>query len=300
MTPAGQRLEPLVLLVCVGFLQAVNVNLAKAGQIAGVGPVTLAFWMNAGAGLILLAVAVAARQPPSLATPYLASYLVTGAVSFAFPTALNFAVAGRVGPAYGSIVFALSPLITYLLALTVRLERLSGPRAVGLAVGLAGSAVVVVARLDFSTPGERLWILLAMAIPASVALGNILRTLLWPKGASALALAPGTLLTSALLLLPLTLSQNGLPVPVPGLATAAGLVLSSLIAASALFYGLYFRLQKAAGPVYLSQIGYVGTGFGVAIAVAVFADPVSAGMLLGIALIVAGILLVNSATNAGA
>ena len=295
MIQTRQRLEPVVLLVCVGFLQAVNVNLAKAGQIAGVGPVVLAFWMNAGAGLILLAVAAAVRQPPSLARPYLISYLVTGAISFAFPGALNFAVAGRVGPAYGSIVFALSPLITYLLALTVRLERFSWPRAIGLGVGLAGSAVVVLARLDFSTPDERIWILLALAIPASVALGNILRTLLWPKGASALALAPGTLLTSALLLLPLTLSQDALHAP--GFATAAGLVLSSLIAASALFYGLYFRLQKTAGPVYLSQIGYVGTGFGVAIAVAVFADPVSAGMLLGIGLIVAGVLLVNRATN---
>jgi drug/metabolite transporter (DMT)-like permease len=295
MIRIGPRLEPLVLLVAVGFLQAVNVNLAKAGQIAGVGPVVLAFWMSAGAGLVLLAVAVAAGQRPSLARPYLVSYLVTGAVSFAFPNALNFAVAGKVGPAYGSIVFALSPLITYLLALTVRLERFSSARAVGLAVGLVGSAVVVLARLDFSTPDERIWILLALAIPASVALGNILRTLLWPTGASALALAPGTLLTSALLLLPLTLSQDELHAP--GFATAGGLVLSSLIAASALFYGLYFRLQKTAGPVYLSQIGYVGTGFGVAIAVAVFADPVSAGMLAGIGLIVAGVLLVNRTTN---
>jgi drug/metabolite transporter (DMT)-like permease len=291
MTRIAPRAEPLILLLCVGFLQAVNINLAKAGQIAGVGPVVLALWMNAGAGLILLAIAVAARRPPSFARPYLVSYVVTGCVSFAFPTALNFAVAGRVGPAYGSIVFALSPLITYLLALTVHLERFSRLRAFGLAVGLVGTAVVVLARLDFSTPGERIWILVALAIPASVAIGNILRTMLWPKDASPLDLAPGTLLTSALLLLPVAVPQ--LEGQAPGLATAAGQVLSSLIASSALFYALFFRLQKTAGPVYLSQIGYVGTGFGVAIAIAMFGDPVSAGMLLGIGLIIGGVLLVS-------
>ncbi len=215
MVGAKLRLEALVLLVAVGFLLAVNVNLAKAGQVAGVSPVVLAFWMNAGAGLVLLGTAFALKQPLSLSGPYLLSYFVTGAVSFAFPNALNFAVAGKVGPAYGSIVFALSPLITYLIALAIRLERFSGPRALGLAVGLAGTAVVVLARLDFSTPAERLWIVLALAIPVAVASGNVLRTVLWPKGASPLALAPGTLLASALLLMPLALVQERLHLPVP-------------------------------------------------------------------------------------
>jgi drug/metabolite transporter (DMT)-like permease len=115
--------------------------------------------------------------------------------------------------------------------------------------------------------------------------------MLWPKDASPLDLAPGTLLTSALLLLPVAVPQ--LDGQTPGLATAAGQVLSGLIASSALFYALFFRLQKTAGPVYLSQIGYVGTGFGVAIAIAMFGDPVSAGMLLGIGLIIGGVLLVS-------
>ncbi len=58
-------------------------------------------------------------------------------------------------------------------------------------------------------------------------------------------------------------------------------------------YVLYFQLQRVAGPVYLSQIGYVAAGFGVAIAVAVFAETVTLAMLAGLALIAGGVFLVT-------
>ena len=43
-------------------------------------------------------------------------------------------------------------------------------------------------------------------------------------------------------------------------------MLAALTAVSAAFYALYFRLQYVAGPVYLSQIGYIGTAFGIVLA----------------------------------
>ncbi len=291
-------LEPVALLVAVGFLLAVNVNLAKAGTGAGASALTLAFWLHFGAGLALLAAALAAREPVRFERLYVANYLASGLVSFALPGVLGFVVAERVGPAYGSVIYALSPLITYTLAVTLRLDRLALVRAVGLAVGLAGTGLVVWARFGLSAGGERTWVLLALLVPASVALGNVLRAKLWPPGAPGLALAPGSLLAAGLMLGPFWIA-SGSGEMWPSFSTAAGRIILAQMAVASVYYALFYRLQKVAGPVYLSQIGYVATGFGVAIAVMTFGDAVSPGMLAGIGLIVAGVILVSRTTGRG-
>jgi len=195
---SAARLEPLALLLAVGFLLAVNVNLSKAGALAGLGAVELAFAMNLGAGGILLLAALGLRRPLPFSRRVLLNYLVSGAVSFALPAALGFAVAARVGPAYGAIIYAFSPLITFGLALGVGLERFRAWRG----IGLVGTAIVVAARLGISAEGEAAWVLAGLLIPLSVALGNVVRTLLWPEGVSPLSLAPGMLLTAAAMLAP--------------------------------------------------------------------------------------------------
>jgi drug/metabolite transporter (DMT)-like permease len=291
-SPLRAKIEPVALLVAVGFLLAVNVNLAKAGTVAGASALTLAFWLHFGAGLALLAAAWATGERISVERPYLENYLASGIASFAFPGVLGFVVAERVGPAYGSVIYALSPLITYTLAVSIGLDRLALGRAVGLGIGLAGTGLVVASRFGLSAGGEGTWVLLALLVPASVALGNVLRTKLWPPGAAGLALAPGSLLTAGLLLAPFWLFL-GADEPLPSLSTPAGRIVLAQVAVATVYYALFYRLQRLAGPVYLSQIGYVATGFGVAIAVRIFGDAVSLGMLAGIALIVAGVLLVS-------
>ena len=291
-SPLRAKIEPVALLVAVGFLLAVNVNLAKAGTVAGASALTLAFWLHFGAGLALLAAAWATGERISVERPYLKNYLASGIASFAFPGVLGFVVAERVGPAYGSVIYALSPLITYTLAVSIGLDRLALGRAVGLGIGLAGTGLVVASRFGLSVGGEGTWVLLALLVPASVALGNVLRTKLWPPGAAGLALAPGSLLTAGLLLAPFWLFL-GADEPLPSLSTPAGRIVLAQVAVATVYYALFYRLQRLAGPVYLSQIGYVATGFGVAIAVRIFGDAVSLGMLAGIALIVAGVLLVS-------
>lgn len=80
----------------------------------------------------------------------------------------------------------------------------------------------------------------------------------------------------------------------------AARILAIQVVVSAVFYALYFRLQHLAGPVYLSQIGYVGTAFALPIAVLVFGDRVTPAMIAGVALVILGVFLVRPATNAKA
>ncbi|MCW0232332.1 MAG: hypothetical protein OJJ21_01910, partial [Ferrovibrio sp.] len=55
----------------------------------------------------------------------------------------------------------------------------------------------------------------------------------------------------------------------------------------------YFELQRVAGPVYLSQIGYVMTATSLAVGTFVFGERYGLLVWLAVAVIVAGILLVN-------
>jgi drug/metabolite transporter (DMT)-like permease len=59
-------------------------------------------------------------------------------------------------------------------------------------------------------------------------------------------------------------------------------------------YWFYFWLQRVAGPVYLSQIGYVAAGFGVLFAVIFFGEPLALAVVLGLLMIVGGVLLVRA------
>jgi drug/metabolite transporter (DMT)-like permease len=151
----------------------------------------------------------------------------------------------------------------------------------------------VLSRLASATASTGpIWLLVALAVPACVASGNIYRSLKWPKDVSDMGLAAAMLLASAIWLLPLLaiyplgLFRNG--------AGAGELLVGAQVAASAAMYWLYFWLQRVAGPVYLSQIGYVAAGFGVLFATIFFHERLPPTAIIGLAMIVVGVLLVRA------
>ena len=218
--------------------------------------------------------------------------MVTGFLSIAAPNLINFDVARRIGAGYASILFALSPLVTYALAILTRIDRPSIKRIVGIVLGLCGTAFIVLDANERATGVAPMWFAIALAVPILVACGNIYRTLKWPTGADPLPLASAMMIASAIWLSPFVLSR---PIEVFSNPTAdmGALLVVMQIAVSTLTYWLYFRLQQAAGPVYLSQIGYVAAAFGVVIALVIFGESVTISMIAGFALIVAGVYLVT-------
>lgn len=70
-----------------------------------------------------------------------------------------------------------------------------------------------------------------------------------------------------------------------------------MIAVSAISYVLNFQLQKIAGPVVFSQIGYWGTGFGVLLAALLFGDVLTALSLIGLAAIICGGVIARRAAD---
>ena len=216
-------------------------------------------------------------------------YLASGLLSIALPNALLFSSIDHVGAGFASMCLAFPPLITYLLALTLRMEGLSRIRLLGICIGLAGSLLLALGKLN-SGDSPTLWVLGALSVPVFLALGNIYRARYWPRGASPLSLAPGMLLCGALLLLPTALFGVDFA-PHLGSARAVALLAAQMLLFAAV-YALFFILQKLAGTVFLSQIGSVAAITGAAIAIGLLGEQGSLSMLLAALCIVGGVLLV--------
>lgn len=277
-----------VLLLVIGVLLGLTLNLAKLAAAVGWPPLAFLFWSLLGGGVLLAILAVARGERPRLGSRHLRYYLASGLISISLPNALMFSAIPHVGASYASMCLAFPPLLTYLLALALRMERLQGIRLVGIVLGLGGTLLLAIGKVsDGDSPLG--WVLAVLAVPVFLALGNIYRTRYWPEGASPLALAPGMLLGGAVLLLPAMWFGVDFSIRQP---EAHAWLLPVQVLLFAAVYALYFVLQKVAGPVFLSQIGSVAAIAGAAIAIFALNERGSLSLLVAALAILVGVLLV--------
>lgn len=288
----GTQFRPILalsLLLVIGALMGLTSNLVKLAGSAGWPALAYLFWSLLGGGSLLLLFTWVRGERPGIGPRSLRYYLVAGLLSIAVPNGLLFSSIGHVGAGFASMCLAFPPLITYLLALALRMERLSRIRLLGICIGLAGSLLLALGKLD-SGDSPTPWVLAALCVPVFLALGNIYRARYWPSGASPLSLAPGMLLGGALLLVPPGLFGVDLA-PRLHSPSALGLLAVQMLLFAAV-YALFFVLQNLAGTVFLSQIGSVAAITGAAIAIGLLGEQGSLSMLLAALCIVVGVLLV--------
>ncbi|MGE6796872.1 MULTISPECIES: DMT family transporter [Psychrobacter] len=284
-------LIPVICLLAGGGLIGISTNLAKvAGQI-GLSPLAFLFWSITGAALLLLVVTIVLRDLPPLTLRSLEYYSVAALVSVAGSNLIFFSAIPQVGAGFVALMIALPPLLTYLGALFMRMERFNIVRALGVAAALGGVGVLAIRK--FSAPDASIfWILLALCGPVLLAIGNIYRTLRWPDAASPSSLAPGMLIVAAILLGLVGILPNfSLTVPTDALLPLGLIVLQAFIFAGQFL--LLFLLQKTGGPVLLSLLGSVGAIVGVPVAIFLQGESPPEGLLLGASLIAIGVVLVT-------
>jgi len=250
----------LGLLVVTGGLLGLPLPFGKLATAAGVPAMVWAFVISVGAGGVLLCVLLARGQPIRLTAHKLRYFFVTAAVSYAVPNLLMFSAIPHLGAGYTGIMFTLSPVVTLVFSILLRVRRPNMLGIVGIAVGFVGAVMVAVTRGEAGQPADLFWVAMGLLIPVSLAVGNIYRTVDWPEGTGPIELAVGSHLASATLLLAGILALFGLKAFAP-LGGVPLVVVAQVASASAMF-AFFFRLQAVGGPVYLSQIGYVAAAVG--------------------------------------
>ena len=282
---------PLLCLLVGGALLGIATNLAKFAVEIGLTPLAFLFWSISGAAIILSIVAYMRDEVLAPSARSFEYYVIAALVSVAGSNLIFFSAIPHVGAGFVALIISLPPLLTYLAALVINIERFNIWRAFGVAAALAGAGVL--AARKFSAPEASVfWIALALCGPVLLAIGNIYRSLRWPDDASPIALAPGMLIAAAIILgLVGLLPAFTLAVP---LATA--LPIGLIVLQASIFAGqfvLLFVLQKTGGPVLLSLLGAVGAVVGVPVAVFLQGEAIPEGLVLGGSLIALGVALVT-------
>ncbi|WP_298974104.1 DMT family transporter [uncultured Psychrobacter sp.] len=282
---------PLLCLLVGGALLGIATNLAKFAVEIGLTPLAFLFWSISGAAIILSIVAYMRDEVLAPSARSFEYYVIAALVSVAGSNLIFFSAIPHVGAGFVALIISLPPLLTYLAALVINIERFNIWRAFGVAAALAGAGVL--AARKFSAPEASVfWIALTLCGPVLLAIGNIYRSLRWPDDASPIALAPGMLI-AATIILGLVGLLPGFTLAVP-LATA--LPIGLIVLQASIFAGqflLLFVLQKTGGPVLLSLLGAVGAVVGVPVAVFLQGEAIPEGLVLGGSLIALGVALVT-------
>lgn len=276
-------------LLLVGSFMALSLIVAKLADGAGIPRLSFLMTAVAGAGVVLGLVGILQGRATRLGRRHLEYALVAGLL-FAVPNAMAFLAVRHVGAGFISLIFAFPILVTWLLAVWLRLERLNLTRLTGVLLGLGGGVVLAAAKAG-GAAGEKGWVLVVVGMPLVLATGNIYRSLRWPVGASPVLLAALMMFGGAATLLPFVLLfERGQSEALFELGEPLQLLLAETAIFSVL-YLLFFVLQKLAGPVYLSQVGTVAALVGTLIAVFLLGEAPPPNLGLAALLVLSGSLL---------
>ncbi len=125
-------LIPFICLLVGGALIGISTNLAKYAGEVGVTPLAFLFWSITGAAVILWVIAFIRQELPPLSTRSFEYYFVAALISVAGSNLLLFSAIPHVGAGFVALIISLPPLLTYLGALTLRMERFSIIRALSI------------------------------------------------------------------------------------------------------------------------------------------------------------------------
>jgi drug/metabolite transporter (DMT)-like permease len=285
----------LGLLVVTGGLLGLTLPFGKLATAAGVPAMVWAFVISLGAGGVLLCVLLLCAERVRLTAHKLRYFFVTAAVSYAVPNLLMFSAIPHLGAGYTGIMFTLSPVITLVFSILLRVRRPNMLGIAGIAVGFVGAVMVAVTRGEAGQPADLFWVVMGLLIPVSLAVGNIYRTVDWPEGTGPIELAVGSHLASAALLVAGILTLFGIKAFAP-LGGVPLVVVAQVASASAMF-AFFFRLQAVGGPVYLSQIGYVAAAVGLFAGTIFLGEHYQLLTWVGAVIITAGVFITTRAQN---
>ena len=290
--PRRKLVLALAMLIGGGFTWGITFSLAKLVTEAGVHPFGLS-WLNAALGAALLLPYCLLRFGGiPLGRAYLRLYVIAGTLGTAFPSCILFLAAARVPAGVLAIITSMVPLFTYGFALMVRIERLEWRRLLGILLGFMAMLLIVAPETSLPERAMAAWVLIALLAPLSYSTENVYIALRRPRASSSFALLCGMLLAGTALLTPLVwATDTWVPLWHPWTVIEWSMLL--LILVNVMGYLVFLELIVLAGPLFAAQTGYLVTASGVFWGIIILAEEHSAWIWAALAVIFAGVALVN-------
>jgi drug/metabolite transporter (DMT)-like permease len=244
----------------------------------------------AAAAMHLLLFATGQRLP---ADPrMLGRFLVMGFLNNLLPFALIFWAQTHIASGLAAILNAATPIFAMTLAhILTRDDRLSAARALGVATGVAGVAVMVGLEALQGVSANLLGQLAVLGAALSYACAGLYGRRL--RGYAPAVAACGQLSGSAVLALPLALLlDRPWMLPAPG-AEAVAAVLALALLGTALGYVIYFQILATSGAVNLMLVTLLLPAVAVLLGVGLLDERLAPRQIAGMALIALGLAVID-------
>lgn len=286
------------ILVWVGIGWGATQPLGKIATESGRGPFGLIFWQLAVCVLVLGAVSLARGKGLVFTRAALRFYVVVALLGTLVPNATFYLSVSRLPAGIMSILISTVPLMAFPLALALGVERFSARRLAGLALGLAGVALIALPQASLPDRAMVAFLPLAMVGPLFYALEGTYVARFGTAGMDAVQAMFGASVAGLVLCLPVTLALGQFFWPLPVGRPEAALFASSAL--HGLLYATYVWLAARAGAVFAAQTSYVVTGAGVLWAMVILGERFSPLVWLALVVMLCGVALVQPRGRQGA
>ena len=179
------------LLLFMGIAWGLSLSLLKLASMSGGHPVGLALWQVCVSGTMTLVVSILVYGTGVPRRAVLRFSLFCGAFGVSFPAIALFWAAIHLPAGIVAIAFATMPMFTYLLSVVFRVERSDRRRLLGVVIGFAAMALLVLPEKSLPGPGLAPWLLLSLAASLSMSFENFYAGGFRPPGAFSVQLSCG-------------------------------------------------------------------------------------------------------------
>lgn len=291
-----QNLTPKVrawaVLIGAGAFWGLTFTLMKIASENGAHPLGLSFWNAALGALGLLAINLLRRRPVPVQPRYLKFYAITSLLGTSVPGAAYFYAAVYLPAGVLSISIAVVPMLTFLAAAALGLDRWSVMRASGVVLGIASVCLIVLPETALPDREAAPWMLAALLAAGCYTAENIYLTLRRPSEIDPFTLLIGMFAMASIMMIPVVyLADAFVPLQFPFGRMELSIIAMTVINAAA--YGSFIYLVGVAGPVFASQMGYLVTLSGVAWGILIFSEVHSGWIWGALLLMIAGLALVQ-------
>lgn len=295
-TGLGKRILPIALLFAASVPYGACFSMNRFAEEDGIPKLFFVFLYSALGTVMLLAACAAFRQWPRLTRNHIIVYLWIGSFGLAIPYCIFIFAAAELPAGIVSIGLTLSPLLTYVWAMLLRMDRFNLIRAGGIVAGIAAVLLILIPEASLPEKGMGGWVLFALLGPLSFSLASIGAAFFQPKEARPLEIATGVMVAGTIMLAPVVAAVGDWWFFPKGLNIGGWSVLISA-AINAYFFVMFQIIIRKAGPVVFSSNNFVTTLASVVWGIIIFSEHHSAYVWGAIALMCLGLFLVTRPTE---
>ena len=190
------RSWPWLLLLILGVAWGGSFSLAKIAVEEGAHPLGVNYWQSLIGAAVLIGYLGVTRQSLPVGRNYLSFYLICGVLGSVVPGLLYFYAVTHISPGVLAITIATVPIMTYIAAALIQIERSSIFRLLGVCFGVLSIVLLIMPTESLPDRSALLWIFAAIAAAACYAGENLVIALRLPEEANAFVVLCGMLITT--------------------------------------------------------------------------------------------------------